>query len=353
MSKQTKKTLAGLLGMKAQHAPAAWVTAYDVPFALAAERAGVDMILVGDSGGMVQLGHPTTNPVTMDEMIVLAKSAHRGAPNTFLIGDMPQGSYEACERDAVLNALRFIKEAGCEAVKCEGGRRVAGKIRAMADAGILVMGHLGLTPQSTATFGGYRVQGKTRESFDRTMEDAFELQQAGVFAILLEAMPEEPAAQVARQLRVPIYGIGAGAKVDGQLVIMHDLMGFYEPFRPFFAKCYIPSVAQAFAEFIESVPDLKQMGRAERRDGLLTLAEMAIREYVKDVRNRRFPDEGYTYALKEEELAALRASSHWKCDPPAPVDGTAASHRVQSCPDAIGSHLPANGAEKAAAPEPR
>jgi 3-methyl-2-oxobutanoate hydroxymethyltransferase len=339
--------------MKAQHAPAAWVTAYDVPFALAAERAGVDMILVGDSGGMVQLGHPTTNPVTMDEMIVLAKSAHRGAPNTFLIGDMPQGSYEACERDAVLNALRFIKEAGCEAVKCEGGRRVAGKIRAMADAGILVMGHLGLTPQSTATFGGYRVQGKTRESFDRTMEDAFELQHAGVFAILLEAMPEEPAAQVARQLRVPIYGIGAGAKVDGQLVIMHDLMGFYEPFRPFFAKCYIPSVTRGFTEFIESAPDLKQMGRAERRDGLLTLAEMAIREYVKDVRGRRFPDAEYTYALKEEELAALRASSHWKCDSPVPVDGTAASHRVQSCPDAVSAHLPANGAEKAAAPELR
>ncbi|MGA3095702.1 MAG: 3-methyl-2-oxobutanoate hydroxymethyltransferase [Bryobacteraceae bacterium] len=351
MSKQTKKTLAGLLGMKAQHAPAAWVTAYDVPFALAAERAGVDMILVGDSGGMVQLGHPTTNPVTMDEMIVLAKAAHRGAPNTFLIGDMPQGSYEASERDAVLNALRFIKEAGCDAVKCEGGRRVAGKIRAMADAGILVMGHLGLTPQSTATFGGYRVQGKTRDSFEKTMEDAFELQQAGVFAILLEAMPEEPAAQVARQLRIPIYGIGAGAKVDGQLVIMHDLMGFYEPFRPFFAKCYIPTVTRGFTEFIEGVPDLKVMGRAERRDGLLTLAEMAIREYVKDVRGRRFPDEEYTYALKEEELAALRMSSHWKCDIPNPVDGAAASQKVQHCPDALSAHLPANGAEKAAAPK--
>jgi 3-methyl-2-oxobutanoate hydroxymethyltransferase len=333
MSKQAKKTLAGLMSMKAQNAPAAWVTAYDVPFALAAERAGVDMILVGDSGGMVQLGHPTTNPVTMDEMIVLAKAAHRGAPNTFLIGDMPQGAYETSERDAVLNALRFIKEAGCDAVKCEGGHRVAGKIQAIADAGILVMGHLGLTPQSTATFGGYRVQGKSRESFDKTMEDALELQQAGVFAILLEAMPEEPSAQVARQLRVPVYGIGAGAKVDGQLVIMHDLMGFYEPFRPFFAKCYVPSVTRAFTEYIEGVPDLKQMGRAERRDGLLVLAEMAIREYVKDVRGRRFPDEDYTYRLKEEELAALRLSNHWKCDAP-------------HC-------APASGAEKAATPELR
>jgi len=346
MSKPTKKTLANLMGMKAQHAPAAWVTAYDVPFALAAERAGVDLILVGDSGAMVQLGYQTTNPVTMDEMIVLAKAAHRGAPGTFLIGDMPQGSYEACERDAVLNALRFIKEAGCDAVKCEGGRRVAGKIRAMADAGVLVMGHLGLTPQSTASFGGYRVQGKTRESFDRTMEDAFELQQAGVFAILLEAMPEEPAAQVARQLHVPIYGIGAGGKVDGQLVIMHDLMGFYEPFRPWFAKCYIPSVTRQFTEFIESVPDLKQLGRSERRDGLLVLAEMAIREYVKDVRDRRFPHHEYVYSIKEEELAALRLSSYWKCDHPYPVDGTPASPMVQHYPDAPAAHVPANGAEQ-------
>jgi 3-methyl-2-oxobutanoate hydroxymethyltransferase len=311
--------------MKAQHAPAAWVTAYDVPFALAAERAGVDLILVGDSGGMVQLGYPSTNPVTMDEMIVLAKAAHRGAPGTFLIGDMPQGSYEASERDAVLNAMRFIKEAGCDAVKCEGGHRMAGKIRAMVDAGILVMGHLGLTPQSTASFGGYRVQGKTRESFDRTIEDAFELQQAGVFAILLEAMPDEPSAQIARQLRVPIYGIGAGGDVDGQLVIMHDLMGFYDSFRPFFAKCYVPTVTRKFTEFIESVPDLKQLGRAERRDGLLVLVEMAIREYIKDVRDRRFPGEGYTYSIKEEELAALRMSHYWKCDSPHAVDGTGAS----------------------------
>jgi 3-methyl-2-oxobutanoate hydroxymethyltransferase len=195
----------------------------------------------------------------------------------------------------------------------------------MVDAGILVMGHLGLTPQSTASFGGYRVQGKTRESFDRTMEDAFELQQAGVFAILLEAMPAEPAAQVAHQLHVPIYGIGAGGGVDGQLVIMHDLMGFYEPFRPWFAKCYIPSVARQFNEYLESVPDLKQLGRHERRDGLLVLTEMAIREYVKDVRDRRFPGEEYTYSIKGEELAHLHMSSYWKCDHPhlvVPTNGT-------------------------------
>ncbi len=307
-----KKTLYDFNRMKEQGAPVAWVTAYDVPFAHAAERAGVDLILVGDSGGMVQLGYPTTNPVTMDEMMVLAKAARRGAPNTFIVGDMPQGSYEPSSRDAVVNAMRFVKEAGSDAVKCEGGRRMAAKIRAMADAGILVMGHLGLTPQSTASFGGYRVQGKSVESFEKTLEDALELQSAGVFAILLEAMPEEPAAQIARQLKVPVYGIGVGAKVDGQLLIMHDLMGFYQPFRPWFAKCYVPQVAQKFASYLAGCEDLKHLGRAERRDGMLVLAEMAIAEYVAEVREHRFPDAEYTYPIKDAELAALRTSPLWK-----------------------------------------
>ena len=309
--KPGKKSVTDLIKMKEQGAPVAWVTAYDVPFAHAAERAGVDMILVGDSGGMVQLGYPTTNPVTMDEMIVLAKAARRGAPNTFLIGDMPQGSYEASPRDAVLNAMRFIKEAGADAIKCEGGLRLIRMVRAMVDAGILVMGHLGLTPQSTASFGGYRVQGKTRESFEKTLDDALELQSAGVFAILLEAMPEEPAAQIARQLRVPVYGIGVGRKVDGQLLIMHDLTGFYQPFRPWFAKCYIPLVAQKFAEHLAGAPDVKHLGRAERRDGLLVLAEMAVAEYVGEVRKHRFPCADYTYPIKEAELDDLRASTRW------------------------------------------
>jgi len=310
--KPTKKTLTDLVKMKEQGAPAAWVTAYDLPFAHSAERAGVDMILVGDSGGMVQLGHPTTNPVTMDEMIILAKAARRGAPNTFIIGDMPQGSYEACPRDAVMNSLRFIKEAASDAIKCEGGRRMADKIRAMVDAGILVMGHLGLTPQSTASFGGYRVQGKTKESFEKTLDDAFVLQEAGVFAILLEAMPEESAAQVARQLSIPIYGIGAGGKLDGQLVIMHDLMGFYQPFRPWFAKCYVPVVAQRFADYLAGITDIKHAGRTERRDGLMALAEMAIAEYVKEVREGHFPSPDYVYPIKPAELEALRESARWK-----------------------------------------
>ena len=309
--KRSKRTLTDLAKMKAQGFPAAWITAYDLPFAIAAERAGVDMILVGDSGGMVQLGYPTTNPVIMDEMIVLAKAARRGAPNTFIIGDMPQGAYETSKRDAVLNALRFIKEASSDAIKCEGGCRLIGKFRAIVDAGIPFMGHLGLTPQTTTAFGGYRVQGKTRESFEKTLDDAFALQEAGAFAILLEGMPEETAGQIARQLRIPIYGIGAGRKVDGQLLIMHDLMGFYDSFRPWFAKCYVSFVAHEFSQYVAGIADLKQVGRSERRDGLLVLAEMAIAAYVKDVRSGYFPDAEYTYPIKEEELENLRASERW------------------------------------------
>ena len=311
-AKKTKISVLKLNTMKRKGNPVAWVTAYDLPFAYAAETGEVDMILVGDSGGMVQLGYRTTNPVTMDEMILLASSARRGAPNTFLIGDMPQGSYEPSERDSVINALRFIKESDCDAVKCEGGKRIAKQVRAMVDAGILVMGHLGLTPQSTPSFGGYRVQGKSRRSFEETLQDAFALQEAGVFAILLEAMPSEPAGQIAKQLDVPVYGIGAGNQVDGQLVIIHDLMGFYQPFRPWFAKCYIPQVAHDFVDYLDSLEDVRKVGREHRKDGLLVLAEMAVVKYIKDVKSRVFPGEEYVYPIKENELNAVMASKHWK-----------------------------------------
>ena len=161
-----KKNILKLQKMVELGDPITWITAYDLPFAQAAEAAGVDMILVGDSGGMVQLGYETTNPVTMDEMIILSTSVRRGAPNTFIVGDMPQGSYEVSDEEAVKNAIRFVKEAGVDAVKLEGGERVASRVRAIVNAGVSVIGHLGLTPQSTASFGGYRVQGKTKESFD-------------------------------------------------------------------------------------------------------------------------------------------------------------------------------------------
>lgn len=297
--------------MKHEGIPATWITAYDLPFASAAENAGIDMILVGDSGGMVQLGYETTNPVTMDEMITLSKSARRGAPNTFIIGDMPQGSYEVSKEKAVENAMRFIKESRCDAVKCEGGRRVADKIKAIVDAGILVFGHLGLTPQSTSSFGGYNVQGKTIESFEETVEDALALQEAGVMALLIEATPAAPAGQIAKMLDIPVYGIGAGSEVDGQLIIMHDLMGFYQSFRPWFAKCYIPEVIKDFEQHITSISDIRQYGRDERRDGLFALAEMAIVKYIEEVKKRTFPGDTYSYPIKEEQLNLLKQSKYW------------------------------------------
>lgn len=310
--KGKKLNLKSLQKMKATGEPITWITAYDLPFASAAENAGIDMILVGDSGGMVQLGYETTNPVTMDEMIVLAKSARRGAPNTFIVGDMPQGSYEISKEKAVENAMRFVKEAGCDAIKLEGGRRVIDKVKAIVDAGILVVGHLGLTPQSTSSFGGYNVQGKSLKSFEETMDDALALQEAGVMALLLEAMPSAPAAQIAKQLDIPVLGIGAGNEVDGQLIIMHDMMGFYQSFRPWFAKCYVPEVIHEFAEGLKDVEDMKQYGREHRKDGLFAIAEMAIAKYVEEVKARQFPSEEYIYPIKEEQLAEIKQSKYWK-----------------------------------------
>ena len=310
--KGKKLNLKSLQKMKATGEPITWITAYDLPFASAAENAGIDMILVGDSGGMVQLGYETTNPVTMDEMIVLAKSARRGAPNTFIVGDMPQGSYEISKEKAVENAMRFVKEAGCDAIKLEGGRRVIDKVKAIVDAGILVVGHLGLTPQSTSSFGGYNVQGKSLKSFEETMDDALALQEAGVMALLLEAMPSAPAAQIAKQLDIPVLGIGAGNEVDGQLIIMHDMMGFYQSFRPWFAKCYVPEVIYEFAAGLKDVEDMKQYGREHRKDGLFAIAEMAIAKYVEEVKARQFPSEEYIYPIKEEQLAEIKQSKYWK-----------------------------------------
>lgn len=286
--------------MKQENRPVAWVTAYNYPFARAAELAGVDMILVGDSGGMVELGYKTTNPVTMDEMIILSQAVRRGAPNTFVIGDMPQGSYEISDEDAVANALRFVKEAGCDAVKLEGGERVYSRVKAIADAGILVMGHLGLTPQSAATFGGYRIQCKTLDSFNHTLRNAEALVNAGVFSILLEAMPAEPAGQIARRAGVPVYGIGAGNKVHGQLLIMYDLLGLYPDFCPRFAKNYMKELLQEERESLGA------------ETGLLQLVEMVIARYVEQVRKNLFPSDEFIYPISEEELNELRKSPLWR-----------------------------------------
>jgi len=295
-----KKTLHDFNKMKSRGEKITWITAYDYPFAQAAEAAGIDMILVGDSGGMVQLGYETTNPVTMDEMITLSKAVRKGAPNTFIVGDMPQGSYEVSPEEAVRNALRFVKEAGCDAVKLEGGGRSCGAVNAINAAGILVIGHLGLTPQSTASFGGYRVQGKSVKSFLENLSDARLLEMDGACMILLEAMPEKPASYIAESCKIPILGIGAGKKVDGQLVIMHDLTGFYQSFRPWFAKCYIPEVLDNFKIYLNMRGDLKELGRKTRKDGIMKLVELAVKKYVAEVQDGLFPSIEYTYPIKKE-----------------------------------------------------
>ncbi len=297
--------------MKKKQEPITWITAYSYPMAKAAEAAEVDMILVGDSGGMVELGYQTTNPVTMDEMIQLAKAARKGAPNTFIVGDMPQGSYEVSDEEAVKNAMRFVKEAGCDAIKLEGAKRMLSRIKAISQSGIIVVAHLGLTPQSTSAFGGYRVQGKTIESFEETINDSKDVELAGASLLLLEAMPSESAQQVSKQLSIPVMGIGTGEHVDGQLIIMHDLLGFYPDFRPWFAKCYIPQVIIKYQEELAAQPDLKKFGIETRADGLNNLVRLAIKEYVKEVKARNFPNVNYNYPIKEEELTQIQKSKLW------------------------------------------
>ena len=305
-----KRTLTHFRAMKKKCEPITWITAYSYPMAYAAEKAGINMILVGDSGGMVELGYQTTNPVTMDEMLQFAKASRKGAPNTFLVGDMPQGSYEVSNEEAVKNAMRFVKEAGCDAIKLEGGVRVCDRITAITNAGILVFAHLGLTPQSTASFGGYRVQCKTKKSFEETLSDAIAVEKAGAVLLLLEAMPSLASGQFTKQLDIPVLGIGAGNLVDGQLIIMHDLLGFYPNFRPWFAKCYIPEVIDEFKKTLNT-RDIKKFGIDTRDDGLNSIVYLAIKKYISDVKTKQFPSDEYNYPIKAEELDDIKRSSMW------------------------------------------
>jgi 3-methyl-2-oxobutanoate hydroxymethyltransferase len=247
----------------------------------------------------------------MDEMIILSKAARKGAANTFLVGDMPQGSYEISDEIAVENALRFIKESECDAVKLEGGERMVSRIRAITEAGILVVGHLGLTPQSSTSFGGYRVQCKTKESFESTVKDAIAIENAGACMLLLEAIPEQPANQISLKIKIPTLGIGAGGKIDGQLIIMHDLLGFYLDFRPWFAKCYIPQVIENYIKEIKEVDDIKKFGIETKMDGLNNIVILAIKEFVNEVKTGKFPDENYSYQIQEAKLDDLKKSKFW------------------------------------------
>jgi 3-methyl-2-oxobutanoate hydroxymethyltransferase len=273
-------TLPRLFEKKALGDPIVMVTAYDFPSARAAESAGVDLVLVGDSGAMTVLGYESTVPVTLDELLVLARAARRGLRTPFLIGDLPFGSYEISDEQAVTTALRFIKEAGCDAVKLEGGGPVSvARARAVAGAGIPVMGHVGLTPQTSTALGGYRAQGRTAGAAARIVREALALQDAGCFSIVFEAIPSAVAAEVMPQMHVPVIGIGAGPAVDGQVLVFHDLLGIREGLGAKFVKRY-----------------------ASLQDEMVA----GVAAYADDVRARRYPGPEHGYSMPAEELDAFR-----------------------------------------------
>ncbi|MEW5722691.1 MAG: 3-methyl-2-oxobutanoate hydroxymethyltransferase [Thermodesulfobacteriota bacterium] len=252
-----------------------WLTSYDFPTAQFAEAAGMDMILVGDSLGMCVYGYEGTVPVTMDQCIVHCEAVRRGAPNTYVVGDMPFLSYQVSCEEAVYNAGRFLKEAGMDAIKLEGGVRVTRQIQAITDAGIVVIGHIGLTPQSSGLLGGHKAQGRTAEAAKLVVEDALAVQKAGAKMLLVEAVPPEVTKYITVTLTIPVYSIGAGPYCDGQLLIVSDLIGQFQAFTPKFVKKYC-NVAEVITA--------------------------AMREYCQDVRAGRFPDpEQHCYKMIEGE----------------------------------------------------
>ena len=251
-----KKTILDLQKMKETGEQAVWMVIYDACLAACAEEAGMDMILVGDSMGMIIYGWEGTVPVTMDMSIAHCQGVRRGAPNTYLIGDMPFGAYHASCEDAVRNAVRFMKEGGVDAIKLEGGVAVAGKIEAISKAGIVVFGHIGLTPQSSAAMGGFKVQGKNTAAAKAVIDDAVAVYKAGARCLLLEGVPEETASFIHKILPIPVYGIGAGADCDGQVLLAADALGVYKNFTPKFAKkyCNLGEIAtQGMADYIAEV----------------------------------------------------------------------------------------------------
>jgi len=265
--------------MKRLGEPIVMVTAYDYPSAQVAEAAGVDMVLVGDSAAMTVLGYPSTVPVSVDELLVLAAAVRRGLHTPFLVGDLPFGSYEASDEQAILTALRFVKEAGCDAVKLEGGGGSVDRARAIVRAGIPVMGHVGLTPQTSTALGGYRAQGRTAERAAQVAQDALALQEAGCFSIVFEAIPAAVAAAIMPRMEIPVIGIGAGASTDGQVLVFHDLLGIYDGLSPRFAKRYADLKGQMVA---------------------------GVRAYADEVRSGAFPGSEHVYSIDPEELAGFR-----------------------------------------------
>lgn len=257
------------------------MTAYDAAFAKLVEAAGIDVILVGDSLGMVVLGYPSTVPVTMDDMVRHAAAVARGARRPLLVGDLPFGSYQASTADALRSAARFLKEAGMDAVKLEGGREVVETVRTLVDNGISVMGHLGLTPQRVAQLGGFKVQAKTGRAARRLIDDAMALEDAGAFAIVLESVPAPVAELTSQRLGIPTIGIGAGPGCDGQVLVLHDVLGLYGDFKPKFAK--------RFADLGPVIID-------------------ALKQFDAEVRDGRFPDAEHSFPMKDSERVLLEGS---------------------------------------------
>jgi 3-methyl-2-oxobutanoate hydroxymethyltransferase len=277
-----KLSLTELAQMKRRGDRIVMVTAYDMPGARFAEDAGIDMILVGDTAAMVVLGHEgTTVPVTMDEMLFLTRTVARAVHRPIVVGDMPFGSYQVSSEDGVRNAVRFLKEANADAVKLEGAGSMLPRVEAIVDAGIPVMGHIGLTPQSATKLGGFKTQGKTAEAALQLIADARALEAAGCFAIVLEAIPSLVAARITEQLAIPTVGIGAGAACDGQVLVYHDLLGLTEGHLPRFVKRYA------------------NLSREIRG---------ALEHYAADVRTGIFTDDAHSYAMPAEELTLFERS---------------------------------------------
>ncbi len=273
-----KVTIATFRQKKERGDPITMLTGYDYPTALAEDRAGVDSILVGDSLAMVVLGYQNTLSVTMEDMLHHAKAVSRGAKYALLIGDMPFMSYQASTEDAVRNAGRFLQEAGMEAIKLEGGRERLDAVRAIVNAGIPVMGHLGLTPQSVNMMGGFRPQGKTASAAKRLFEDALLLEEAGCFSIVLESVPARLAQLISQRLSIPTIGIGAGVGCDGQVLVAHDLLGLFDRFTPRFVKKY----ADLHSEM-----------------------QRAFSDYIEDVQHRGFPAAEHSVSMDEREWEEL------------------------------------------------
>jgi len=276
-----KVTVPDLVAMKREGKRITMMTAYDAAFARLVDQAGIDVILVGDSLGMVVLGYPTTVPVTMDDMVRHAAAVSRGATRPLLIGDMPFGSYQTGPSDALRNAARFLKEAGMDAIKVEGGAEVVETVRTLTANGIAVMAHVGLTPQRVAQLGGFKVQAKTARAARRLIDDALALEDAGAFSIVLESVPAPVGALATQRLSIPTIGIVAGVDCDGQVLVLHDVLGLYGEFKPKFAKRYA------------------DIGAA---------VTSALREFDSEVRDGSFPTDEHSFTMKESELLSLQRS---------------------------------------------